>query len=56
MALDPIGGKLTESLLDLLALGGKLISYGQIAEEPISVHASTLLHKSLTLRGKSIGR
>lgn len=55
VALDPIGGKLTESLLDLLTPGGKLVSYGQIAQEPISVHASTLLHKSLTLRGKSIG-
>ncbi|MFE2972188.1 zinc-binding dehydrogenase [Streptomyces sp. NPDC059340] len=56
VALDPIGGKLTESLLDLLAPGGKMVTYGQIAEEPISVHASTLLHKSLTLRGKNIGR
>lgn len=56
VALDPIGGKLTESLLALLAPGGKLVGYGQIAEEPISVHASTLLHKSLTLRGKNIGR
>ncbi|MGW7408555.1 zinc-binding dehydrogenase [Streptomyces sp. NPDC054833] len=56
VAFDPIGGKLTESLLDLLALGGKLVTYGQIAEEPISIHASTLLHKSLTLRGKNIGR
>ncbi|MGW0883162.1 zinc-binding dehydrogenase [Streptomyces sp. NPDC002671] len=56
VAFDPIGGKLAESLLDLLAPGGKLVSYGQIAEEPISVHASQLLHKSLTLRGKSIGR
>ncbi|MFK0107124.1 zinc-binding dehydrogenase [Streptomyces sp. NPDC091217] len=56
VAFDPIGGKLAESLLDLLAPGGKLVSYGQMAEEPVSVHASTLLHKSLTLRGKSIGR
>jgi NADPH:quinone reductase-like Zn-dependent oxidoreductase len=56
VALDPIGGKLAESLLELLAPGGTLVNYGQIAEEPISVHASTLLHKSLTLRGKSIGR
>ncbi|BAC68416.1 dehydrogenase [Streptomyces avermitilis] len=56
VALDPIGGKLAESLLDLLTPGGKLVSYGQIGEEPISVHASTLLHKSLTLRGKNIGR
>ncbi|MFB6988929.1 zinc-binding dehydrogenase [Streptomyces sp. NPDC056178] len=56
VALDPIGGKLAESLLDLLTPGGKLVSYGQIAEEAISVHASTLLNKSLTLRGKNIGR
>ncbi|MFJ3306644.1 zinc-binding dehydrogenase [Streptomyces sp. NPDC086549] len=56
VAFDPIGGKLAESLLDLLSPGGKLVSYGQIAEEPISVPASVLLHKSLTLRGKSIGR
>lgn len=56
VAFDPIGGKLAESLLNLLAPGGKLVSYGQTAEEPVSVHASTLLHKSLTLQGKSIGR
>ncbi|GAX55256.1 hypothetical protein [Streptomyces olivochromogenes] len=56
VALAPIGWKLTERLLDLLTPSGKLVSYGQIAQEPISVHASTLLHKSLTLRGKSIGR
>ncbi|MFK4267591.1 zinc-binding dehydrogenase [Streptomyces milbemycinicus] len=56
VALDPIGGKLAESLLDLLAPGGKLVSYGQIAEEPIPLHASTLLSKSLTLQGKNIGR
>jgi NADPH:quinone reductase-like Zn-dependent oxidoreductase len=56
VAFDPIGGKLAESLLDLLTPGGKLVSYGLIAEEPLSVHASTLLNKSLTLRGKHIGR
>ncbi|MCF3131129.1 zinc-binding dehydrogenase [Streptomyces olivochromogenes] len=56
VAFDAIGGKLAESLLDLLTPGGKLISYGLIAEEPISVHASTLVGKSLTLRGKNISR
>ncbi|MGW0693124.1 MULTISPECIES: zinc-binding dehydrogenase [unclassified Streptomyces] len=54
VALDPIGGKMTGSLIDLLAPGGKLVSYGMIAEEPISVHTSTLVGKSLTLRGKNI--
>jgi NADPH:quinone reductase-like Zn-dependent oxidoreductase len=56
VAFDPVGGKLTEGLLNLLAPGGKLVSYGELAEEPISVHASTLLHKSLTLRGATLGR
>ncbi|MGW0631213.1 zinc-binding dehydrogenase [Streptomyces sp. NPDC002758] len=56
VAFDPIGGKLVEDLLDLLAPGGKLVIYGQLAEEPITVHASTLLHQSLTLRGATLGR
>jgi NADPH:quinone reductase-like Zn-dependent oxidoreductase len=56
VAFDPIGGKLAENLLDLLTPGGKLVMYGQIAEEPISVHASTMLHQSLTLRGATLGR
>jgi NADPH:quinone reductase-like Zn-dependent oxidoreductase len=55
VALDPIGGKLAESLVDLLAPGGTLVCYGQMAAEPISLPASTLLHKSLTLRGKTVG-
>jgi NADPH:quinone reductase-like Zn-dependent oxidoreductase len=55
VALDPIGGKLAESLVDLLAPGGTLICYGQTAAEPISLPASTLLHKSLTLRGVTVG-
>ncbi|MEU8486716.1 zinc-binding dehydrogenase [Streptomyces sp. NPDC048641] len=56
VALDPIGGTLAESLLDLLTPGGTLICYGQTAAEPISLPASTLLHKSLTLRGMTVGR
>jgi NADPH:quinone reductase-like Zn-dependent oxidoreductase len=56
VAFDPIGGKLAENLLDLLTSGGKLVICGQIAEEPISVHASTMLHQSLTLRGATLGR
>ncbi|MEV6051824.1 zinc-binding dehydrogenase [Streptomyces sp. NPDC052107] len=54
VAFDAIGGKMTRSLMDILAPGGKLVSYGMIAEDPISVHASTLVSKSLTLRGKNI--
>ncbi|MEU0968984.1 zinc-binding dehydrogenase [Streptomyces sp. NPDC005917] len=54
VALDPIGGEMAGTLLELLAPGGKLVSYGMIAKEPVSVHASTLVSKSLTLRGKNI--
>ncbi|MGW1169923.1 zinc-binding dehydrogenase [Streptomyces sp. NPDC002550] len=56
VAFDAVGGKLTESLLDLLTPGGRLIIYGELAEEPISVHASTLLFRALTLRGATLGR
>ncbi|MFE5028841.1 zinc-binding dehydrogenase [Streptomyces sp. NPDC056656] len=56
VAFDPVGGMLTESLLDLLAPGGRLVIYGELAEEPISVHASTLLYQSLTVRGANLGR
>lgn len=56
VALDAIGGKLTESVLDVLTPGGKLVIYGELTEEPVSVHASTLLHRSLTLRGATLER
>jgi NADPH:quinone reductase-like Zn-dependent oxidoreductase len=56
VALDPIGGKVAENLLDLLTPGGRLVMYGQLAEEPIALHASAVLHKALTLRGTTIVR
>ncbi|MFE2972130.1 zinc-binding dehydrogenase [Streptomyces sp. NPDC059340] len=56
VAFDPVGGQLTESLLDLLAPGGRLVIYGELAEEPMSVHAGTLLHQALTMRGATLGR
>ncbi|PKW11060.1 NADP oxidoreductase coenzyme F420-dependent [Streptomyces sp. 1222.5] len=30
--------------------------HGELADEPISVHASTLLHQALTVRGATLGR
>jgi NADPH:quinone reductase-like Zn-dependent oxidoreductase len=55
-AIDPVGGRLAAELLDLLAPGGTLISYGRIAEEPIPVHATKLLDNALTIRGTSVAR
>jgi NADPH:quinone reductase-like Zn-dependent oxidoreductase len=55
-ALDPVGGRIAADLLDLLAPGGSLITYGRIAEEPIPLHATKLLNNGLTIRGVSVAR
>jgi NADPH:quinone reductase-like Zn-dependent oxidoreductase len=54
-ALDPIGGRIGVDLLGLLSPGGTLVAYGQIAKEPLPLHASALLADGLTVRGLSIG-
>jgi NADPH:quinone reductase-like Zn-dependent oxidoreductase len=53
-AVDPVGGALAGELLGLLDPGGTLITYGRIADEPIPVHASTLLSTQLTIRGAAV--
>jgi NADPH:quinone reductase-like Zn-dependent oxidoreductase len=55
-ALDAVAGKLAADLLDLLAPGGSLITYGALAKEPMRVHANSLLPKGLRVQGLSIGR
>ncbi|NGX07540.1 alcohol dehydrogenase catalytic domain-containing protein [Mycobacteroides franklinii] len=55
-AWDPIGGQLGADLLGLLAPGGTLVTYGQIAPEPLPIHASTLLARDLSIRGLTIHR
>jgi NADPH:quinone reductase-like Zn-dependent oxidoreductase len=55
-ALDPIGGQLGGDLLRLLSPGGMLVSYGQMAPEPLALHASDVLATGLTVRGLTIGR
>jgi NADPH:quinone reductase-like Zn-dependent oxidoreductase len=55
-ALDPVGGALSADLLGLVSPGGTVVVYGRIADEPIPVHASTLLDNGLTLRGATVGR
>lgn len=56
VALDPVGGEIAGQLLSVLAPGGTLIAYGQIAQENIPVHASALLGGEIGLRGLTIGR
>jgi len=56
VALDPVGGTIAADLMSLLSAGGTLITYGQIAQENIPLHASNLLGGEIGLRGLTIGR
>ena len=56
VALDPVGGAAAGDLLSALSPGGTLISYGALADEPIPLHAATLLHAALAIRGLTINR
>ena len=56
VALDPVGGAAAGELLSVLSPGGTLIIYGALAEEPIPLHANTVLHSALGIRGLTIGR
>jgi NADPH:quinone reductase-like Zn-dependent oxidoreductase len=56
IALDPIGGQIGAGLLNLLTPGGTLVCYGQMATEPMPLHAATLLASGLGLRGLNIFR
>ena len=44
VALDPVGGDAAGDLLSVLSPGGTLIIYGALAQEPIPLHAATVLH------------
>ena len=47
VALDPVGGTAARGLLSALSPGGTLIIYGELAQEPIPLHAATVLHSAL---------
>jgi NADPH:quinone reductase-like Zn-dependent oxidoreductase len=56
VALDPVGGAMAGDLLSALSPGGTLIIYGDLTEEPIPLHAATVLHSALGIRGLTINR
>ena len=56
VALDPVGGATAGDLLSALSPGGTLIIYGALADEAIALHAATLLHAALAIRGLTINR
>jgi len=56
VALDPVGGATSGDLLSALSPGGTLIIYGDLTQEPIPLHAATVLHSALGIRGLTINR
>jgi NADPH:quinone reductase len=54
--IDPVGGELAVELVDLLADGGTLLCYGDLADEPISIPSILLAYREITLRGVSAHR
>jgi NADPH:quinone reductase-like Zn-dependent oxidoreductase len=56
VALDPVGGTMAGDLISALSPGGTLIIYGALAQEPIPLHAATVLHSALAIRGLTINR
>ncbi|MER8752254.1 zinc-binding dehydrogenase [Mesorhizobium sp. M1050] len=54
LVLDPVGGPDTLALIERIAPGGALFSYGVLDDRPVEVRASTLLYKSLRWQGFAI--
>ncbi len=53
--LDPVGGKLASDLVELMASGGSLISYGDLSGEPIAVRALAFSTRNITIFGVTVG-
>ena len=56
VALDPVGGTSAADLLSVLSPGGTLIVYGALAQEPIPLHAASVLYSALAIRGLTVNR
>jgi NADPH:quinone reductase-like Zn-dependent oxidoreductase len=56
VALDPVGGATAGDLLHVLSPGGTLIIYGDLTQEPIPLHAATVLLEATAIRGLTINR
>lgn len=48
-AVDSVGGPATDQLMDLLAKGGRLVSFGALTGEPMHISARNLLFKNATV-------
>src|ERR1700758_501229 len=56
VALDPVGGTSAGDLVSVLSPGGTLIVYGALAQEPIPLHAASVLYSALAIRGLTVNR
>jgi NADPH:quinone reductase-like Zn-dependent oxidoreductase len=50
-AIDGVGGRGAKDLLDVLATGATLVSFGAMSGEPLSIDAGQLIFKQATVRG-----
>ena len=48
-AVDSIGGRASDELMDLVAEGGRLVSFGALSGRPLQVTAENLLFKGATI-------
>lgn len=51
LALDAIGGPLIGLLVQALGMGGTLVSYSQVIQEPAAISPADLIFKQITLSG-----
>lgn len=56
VVLDPVGGDLASQMLELLAPGGTLVSFGDLSAQPIRVPQLSLPSRDIRLHGVSVGR
>jgi NADPH:quinone reductase-like Zn-dependent oxidoreductase len=50
-AVDSIGGRAADELMDLVAETGRLVSFGSLSREPIQISNRNLLYKRATISG-----
>ena len=48
-AVDSIGGRASDELMDLVAQGGRLVSFGALSGRPLQITAENLLFKQATI-------
>ncbi|MBD2749112.1 zinc-binding dehydrogenase [Microvirga sp. BT688] len=56
VVLDPVGGDLASAMVERLASGGTLISYGDLSGEPIRVDSLAFSVRDVRIHGVSVGR